>query len=196
MIVGALLLLGLFAFPMWKIMLKAPQYPEPIGMHIWINRFEDAKPNNIQNINIMNHYVGMKEIPETIPEFEIFPVAIGVMVFLGVLIGVMGWRKLYLPWFVVMVILGSIGMYDFYSWEYEYGHNLRENAAIKFTDETGAPLAYQPPLIGHKRILNFDATSLPMIGAYLMFIGMLLTLVAHFVAKKELNNEDSSTTSA
>jgi len=185
MIVGALLLLGLFAFPMWKIMLKAPQYPQPIGMHIWVNKFKDAEPNNIKNINILNHYVGMKPIPEQIPEFEVFPIAIGIMSFLGVLIGLLGWRRLYLAWFIIMVILGSIGMYDFYNWEYEYGHNLKENAPIQFTDESGEPMAYQPPLIGNKRILNFDATSVPMAGSYLMFAGMFLTLVAYFVARKE-----------
>ena len=43
-------------------------------MDIYINKFEDAHPNDIKNINIMNHYVGMKDIPEVIPEFEIFPV--------------------------------------------------------------------------------------------------------------------------
>ena len=73
MIVGALLLMGLFFLPMWNITLEAPQYPVPIGMDIYVNKFADANPNDIRNINIMNHYVGMKDIPEMIPEFEIFP---------------------------------------------------------------------------------------------------------------------------
>ena len=185
MIVGALLLAPLFFLPLWNITLKAPQYPEPLGMNIHIDKFVDANPNDIKNINIMNHYVGMKDIPEVIPEFDIFPKVVIAMVVLGVIIGFVGNRKLYLVWFILMIILGSAGMYDFYMWEYDYGHNLKENAAIKFMDSKGEPMAYQPPLIGFKRILNFDAISMPRSGAYLMFLGMALSVVAFFVDKKQ-----------
>lgn len=185
MIVSALLLTGLFVLPMWNITLQAPQYPQPIGMDIHINKFADAHPNDIKNINIMNHYVGMKDIPETIPEFSLFPWFAGGMVVLGVIFGLVGNRKLYLVWFGLMLVLGSIAMYDFYLWEYEYGHDLKETAAIKFTDKDGEPMAYQPPLIGNKKILNFKALSWPRSGAYLMFIGMALSVVAYYRGKNE-----------
>ena len=185
MIVGALLLTGLFFLPVWNITLEAPQYPEPIGMDIHINKFEDANPNDIKNINIMNHYVGMEDIPESIPEFDLFPYFAASMILLGIVFGIIGNPRLYLFWFIIMVILGTIAMYDFYLWEYDYGHNLKETAAIKFTDEKGQPMAYQPPLIGAKKILNFRAISLPRSGAYLMFLGMALSVFAYFKAKKE-----------
>lgn len=185
MIVGALLLGALFFLPLWNITLEAPQYPEPIGFDIHVNKFADANPNDIKNINIMNHYVGMKDIPEVIPEFAIFPYVAGGMMLLGVLIGFVGKRKLYLMWFSVMIVLGSIAMYDFYQWEYEYGHDLKETAAIKFTDEDGEPMAYQPPLLGNKMILNFKAKSWPRSGAYLMFLGMALSVFAFYKDKKE-----------
>lgn len=185
MLAGAILLGALFIWPLWNITLQAPQYPEPIGMDIHINRFEDANPNDIKNINIMNHYVGMKDIPETIPEFSIFPyVAMGMMA-LGVVFALIGKPRLYLVWFGLMIVLGSFAMYDFYLWEYDYGHDLKETAAIKFTDADGQPMAYQPPLIGSKMILNFRAISMPRLGAYAMFLGMALSLVAFFQSKKE-----------
>ncbi|MGW8121549.1 hypothetical protein ACV07N_02740 [Roseivirga echinicomitans] len=188
MILGAVLLLPLFFLPLWNITLEAPQYPGGIGMDIYITKFKDAAPNDIKNINIMNHYVGMQDIPETIPEFEVFPKVVAAMAFLGVVIGLIGKRKLYMTWFIVMAVLGTIGMYDFYSWERDYGHNLKDNAPIKFTMPNGEPMAYQPPLIGSKMILNFKATSLPREGAYLMFLGMGLAVVAFAVAKKEERN--------
>jgi hypothetical protein len=187
MIIGALLLVSLFAFPMWNITLEAPQYPEPIGMNIYINKFEDAHPNDIKNINIMNHYVGMKEIPEMIPEFEIFPYFVIGMMLLGVIFGLIGNRKLYIVWLALMIVFGSIAMYDFYLWEYEYGHDLKETAAIKFTDEKGEPMSYQPPLIGNKVILNFRALSWPRLGAYLLFLGMAMSAFAFYKDKKETN---------
>ena len=185
MIIGSLLLLGLFVFPMWNITLEAPQYPEPIGMDIYTTKIADMNPNDLQNINLMNHYVGMKEIPEHIQEFKIFPWVVIVMTIFGLLVGFRASYKWYLIWFIVMCILGCIGMYDFYLWEYDYGHSLDPKAAIKFTNPDGSPMAYQPPLIGTKTILNFVAHSYPKFGAYMLFLGMLLSLVAFYLGKKE-----------
>jgi hypothetical protein len=185
MIVGSLLLLGLFVFPLWNITLEAPQYPIPLGMDIHINKFTDTHEFDIKNINLMNHYVGMQYIPETIPEFKIFPIAIGAMVVLGVFIGFFGNHKLFLAWFVLMCVLGTAGMYDFYLWEYDYGHNLSEKAIMNFKNPDGSVMGFQPPLFGSKDILNFTAHSYPRLGAYFLFVGMMLTLVAFFVGKKE-----------
>ena len=185
MIIGSLLLLALFAFPLWNITLEAPQYPTPLGMDIHVNKFSDTHEFDIKNINLMNHYVGMQYIPETIPEFEIFPIVVIVMVILGVIIGFVGKYKLFLAWFILMSILGVIGMYDFYLWEYSYGHDLDPKAIMNFKNPDGSVMGFQPPLFGSKDILNFKAHSYPRTGAYFMFAGMFLTLVAFFVGKKE-----------
>ena len=37
MVLGAAFLLGLFVFPLWTISLEAPQYPNGIGMHIYLD---------------------------------------------------------------------------------------------------------------------------------------------------------------
>ena len=185
MIIGSFLLLGLFVFPLWNITLEAPQYPIPLGMDIYINKFIDTNEFDIKNINLMNHYVGMQYIPETIPEFKIFPWAIAIMAALGVIIGFTGRYKLFLVWFVVMSLLSAAGMYDFYMWEYDYGHNLDPKAIMNFKNPDGSPMGFQPPLFGTKTILNFVAHSYPRTGAYLMFLGMLMTFIAFFVGKKE-----------
>ena len=79
MIVGSLLLLGLFKFPLWNIMLGAPQYPEPLGMNIFIDGIKGVSEFDIQNIDGLNHYIGMKTIPkpEEMWEFNVFPTVIG-----------------------------------------------------------------------------------------------------------------------
>lgn len=185
MLVGVLFLGGLFIFPLWNITLEAPQYPDPIGMNIHVNRIADMNPHDIQNINIMNHYVGMKDIPESLPEFEIFPYVIITMMVFGLIIAFGLNYKWYLVWFVIMCLLGIAGMYDFYLWEYDYGHTLKETAAIKFENPDGTPLAYQPPLFGTKTILNFVAHSYPRTGAYMLFFGMFLSAFAFITGKKE-----------
>lgn len=185
MMVGAISILGLFLFPLWSITLEAPQYPTPLSMDIYINRFEDYRPNDIKNINLMNHYVGMDAIPETIPEFTIFPLVIGVMSFAGILIGIFKNRKWFLGWFIAMALLAIAGLVDFYFWEYEYGHNLDPHAIMKFTDANGNPMGFQPPFFGSEQILNFVAHSYPGIGAFLLGLGLLLSLIAYFVGVKE-----------
>ena len=191
MILGSLLLLGLFKFPLWNIMLGAPQYPEPLGMNIYIQGIKGVQEFDLQNIDGLNHYIGMKTIPkaEDMWEFSVFPKVIIAMVILGVIIGFLGYLekvsyKYFLGWFLFMSILGVLGMYDFNNWLIDYGSNLDPHAIIKVTNPDGTPMSYKPPLLGFQKLLNFDVTSLPHIGGYLMFIGMALTLVAYWLGRK------------
>ncbi|WP_024772217.1 hypothetical protein [Aquimarina macrocephali] len=187
MLVGVLLPLFLFVFPLWNITLEAPQYPTPLGMDIYINDFADMHPHDIKNINLMNHYVGMKYIPESIPEFRIFPIVIIVMAFLGIILAFKANYKWFLGWFIVMAILALAGIYDFYLWEHDYGHDLDPKAIMKFTNPDGTVMGFQPPLFGTKDILNFRAHSYPQLGAYFLAIGMALTFISYFVGKREKN---------
>jgi copper chaperone NosL len=185
MILGSVLILGLFLFPLWNITLEAPQYPIPLGMDIYINDFSDTHPHDIKNINLMNHYVGMKYIPESIPEFKVFPAVILVMSILGILIGLKGNKKWFIGWGVVMLIWAIAGIYDFYLWEHDYGHDLDPKAIMKFTNPDGSVMGFQPPLFGSKNILNFTAHSYPQLGAYFLGTGMLFSLVAVWFWNKE-----------
>lgn len=181
MLVAALLLLLLFAFPIWEVTLIAPQYPSGITMYIWINQVTGDEASTLQNINILNHYVGMMPIePDSIPELTYFPYIIGGMCALGVIFALIGKRALYMVWAGIMTILGLLGIYDFYRWEYDYGHNLSPLAPIKVPG-----MAYQPPLFGEKYLLNFLAKSYPAWGTYFLTIALILAIVAYFVAKKK-----------
>ena len=188
---GALLLLGLFWFPLWNIQLGAPQYPEPMGMDIYISGIEGEEEFDIQNIDSVNHYIGMKKIPkpEEMWEFQVFPLVIAAMAALGTLLALLGFLKKinpnwFLGWLLLMGVLGILGMYDFNSWLLDYGTDLDPKAIIKLTDAEGNPLSYKPPLLGTQKILNFTAYSYPKMGAYLMFAGMVLTLIAWWVGRK------------
>ncbi|MEX2350048.1 MAG: hypothetical protein WD554_04150 [Flavobacteriaceae bacterium] len=192
MILGSALLLGLFYYPLWNIQLGAPQYPEPLGMDIYISGIEGEEEFDIQNIDGVNHYIGMKKIPkaEEMWEFNIFPMVIGGMAGLGILLGALGFfskinPNWFLGWFLLMSVLGILGMYDFNVWLLDYGTDLDPNAILKLTDKEGNPLSYKPPLFGTDKILNFTASSYPGMGGYMMFAGMTLTLLAFFVGRKE-----------
>lgn len=185
MIVAGLALLAMFLFPLWNITLEAPQYPIPLSMDIYIHKFMDYHPHDIQNINLMNHYVGMDMIPDSIPEFTIFPIVIIVMGVAAILIGLFGNKKMYWSWFVVMVLLAVAGLVDFYLWEYRYGHNLNPEAIMKFTDADGGRMGFQPPFLGSKQILNFFAHSYPGISAFFLGGSIVVSFIAALVGRKK-----------
>ncbi len=185
MLLAALLPLGLFIFPLWNITLEAPQYPTPLGMNIHINDFVGANPHDIKNINIMNHYVGMKYIPDAIPEFKIFPAGIIITTIIGFIIGFKANYRWFLGWFILMCALSAAGLYDFYLWNYDYGHNLDPRAIMKFTNPDGTPMGFQPPLFGSKDVLSFKVHSYPRLGALLLTLGIASSFIAYLTAKKE-----------
>ncbi|AFU67704.1 hypothetical protein P700755_000692 [Psychroflexus torquis ATCC 700755] len=194
MIIGSALLLGLFLFPLWSITLEAPQYPSGIGMYINLDGLEGHEKHDIQNIDGLNHYIGMRKLPkqDEMWEFSVFPKVIGGMAILGILIGLLGLfkkvsYKWFLGWLVLMTVLGVMGIFDFNAWMTDYGTHLDPKAIMKMTDADGNPLSYKPPLFGSRDILNFTAHSYPAIGAILMGIGMFLTFIAYIIGLKKTN---------
>lgn len=172
-VVAAALMATAYVFPLWRVELIAPQYPEGLGMYILVNGVEGFKPHDLQNINNLNHYIGMKAIePDAIPELKYMPWILGALIAGGLLVAGMGRRVPLNIWGGVLALVLVAGLYDYWRWGYDYGHNLdMEVAIIKIPGMT-----YQPPLIGSKKLLNFRATSWPHTG------GVALTLAAGLVA--------------
>lgn len=165
------LLLGISVFvPIWRIDLDAPQYPEGLKLLIYANKLG----GNVDIINGLNHYIGMKTLhTEDFFEFSLLPYLIGSFSLLS-LLAVFVRRKWFLyALFTAFVLFGIVAMVDFWKWEYNYGHNLDPNAAIIVPG-----MAYQPPLIGFKQLLNFGAYSIPAAGGWLFVVSGLLMLIA------------------
>lgn len=172
--VAGLVLALLYVTPLWRIDLGAPQYPEGLGMRIWVHQIEGAKPNDLQNINGLNHYIGMAPIhPDEIAELRFMPWVVAGLIGCALLVAVAGKRPLLYGFTVLYLLVAAVGLYDFWRWEYDYGHNLDPTAAIRVP---GA--SYQPPLIGAKKIMNFTAASWPDVGGVAAFVSLGLVLLA------------------
>ena len=181
MLAAAVSLMLMFVFPLWKITLLAPQYPKGLGMLIWINKITGSEPSTLQSINIMNHYIGMKAIePDSIPELTFMPYIAIALAGLALIMMVIKKWQLNLVWTIFLVVAGALAIYDFYLWEYDYGHNLNETAAIKIEG-----MAYQPPLFGTKKILNFTARSYPRLGAGFLGLSMIMGGLAVYFGLKQ-----------
>jgi copper chaperone NosL len=172
---GLALIVVLFV-PMWRIDLIAPQYPE--GLMLLIYPHELA--GNVDIINGLNHYIGMKTLhTNDFIEFKLLPYFISFFALLFILTAALGKRKWLNFLFVLFIIFGIVAMIDFWRWEYNYGHNLNPNAAIIVPG-----MAYQPPLIGYKQLLNFAAYSMPDIGGWIFVGSGLILLFAIIIENK------------
>jgi len=161
-VIGVVLLGIAYIFPLWKIELEAPQYPEPIGLLIHVNKLTGINEHDLENINILNHYIGMKPIePESIPELRFMPWILAGLIGLGAIASVFPRRWTIATWIVGIIVAGIVGLYDFDQWERDYGSHLNPNAPIKIEGMT-----YKPPLIGTKQLLNITAHSYPSWGGW------------------------------
>lgn len=171
-----------YFFPIWQISLDAPQYPEGIGMYIWLSQITGKKEHDLENINGLNHYIGMKRIvPDSIPELKIMPYIIGAMILFGLVVFTFNKKWLAWIWVITLVALFVYGLYDYYMWGYEYGHNLNPMAAIKIPG-----MSYQPPLIGTKQILNFTSTSLPALSGIIAALSVMTGFYALLFNRKKI----------
>ena len=180
LVASASLLLGvMYLAPVWSIRLIAPQYPEGLGLFIRLNTITGVKENDLRSINSLNHYIGMRPIePSAIPELKFMPWIVLGLIGIGLLTAVVGRRKLLVAWVAAFAAICVAGMYDFWRWGYDYGHNLNADEAVIVVPG----MSYQPPLFGTKQLLNFQATSLPHVGAVAAGLALLLGVVSLFLA--------------
>lgn len=185
--VAALVLLPVFFFPVlpiWTMKMWAPQYREGLTLMIYTNTIK----GDLQNINTLNHYVGMHAItPDDFKEFRYLPQALtffGVMALLGALIN----RR----WVAILGWLAFTGFAvymfgDYAKWLWHYGHDLDPRAAIKLPPFT-------PPLIGYNRLANFKVLSFPGAGTVLLGLAWLLGPIAIWLEIRAANRSARSRT--
>lgn len=180
MVIAAILPAAAALWPLWEVRLLAPQYPEGLGMRIFAHTVTGLKPNDLNSINGLNHYIGMMPIqPDAIPELRYMPWILVALGATALLVAVLESRRLLGVWLVAFMLLGAVGLWDFWRWEYDYGHNLDiENAIIIIPG-----MSYQPPLIGSKQLLNFTATAWPGGAAIALGLAFGLAVVAWWISR-------------
>ncbi len=182
-LISGLLLLLTYLFPLWRISLWAPQYPEGLTLNIWANKFT----GDVQTVNVLNHYVGMHPIQEdSFPELKYFPIVFGILIVLALLFSLIGRKIFNYLWAFILVCFSVWAFHDFYNWEYKFGHDLNPDAPIKMDD-----MVYQPPLVGEKQFLNITAASWPEMGGNAMILSTLLTLCAVVITLRQINGVKS-----
>lgn len=177
LVLASFMLIAALFVPVWVIYLDAPQYPEGLRLQIWAYKLS----GDVEVINGLNHYIGMKTLhTEDFIEFKLLPFLLGGFAVFFIITAFINRRRGLYAAFFAFLLFGIVAMADFWVWEYQYGHDLDPNAAIKVPG-----MAYQPPLIGFKQLLNFGAFSIPDVGGWL-FIGAGILLLTGLLKEKNM----------
>lgn len=159
---GTLLVIASF-FPLWHITMFANQFPEGIRLSIYAYKLVGGNGGaDLQGINILNHYIGMREIQAAdFLEMKFIPFALGVFVLLGLRTAVFAKIRDLVDLAVLFAYFSAFSFGVFWYRMYTYGHQLSPEAPIKV-----AP--FTPPVLGHQHIANFDVYSTPGLGTVLL----------------------------
>ncbi|MER3419894.1 MAG: hypothetical protein C4290_04915, partial [Chloroflexota bacterium] len=144
--IAAGLLLLAMGLPLWRMTLLAPQYPGGLHMTAYGDRLE----GDVREINILNHYIGMKPIDEDeIVELRLFKPALVALIVAVLVLGVVRlphWLKVAESLLIWLLPLGLV--LDLQWWLYRYGHSLDPQAPLRLP-------AFTPRVVGSTRVMNF-----------------------------------------
>lgn len=154
-------------FPWWGMRFVAPQYPEGLDIIVYPNKLK----GNIDIINGLNHYIGMKPFSEeSFPELSYLPYVIGALAVLTLVVAWLRDKRWLFGLIVVFAFGGLLGLYDLHRWLVDFGTNLSDDAPIKIEP-------FVPPVFGENRIANFVTNSYFSTGAYMIGAAFLLLIL-------------------
>ena len=167
-LVGGALFAASYFLPFWNFKLVAPQYPKGLMMTIFL----DGVGGAVEEVDIINHYIGMHKLTEAAPLERAFgPYMVALLAVMAVIGAIFAGRKTHpLAIGVAAALpLGFLG--DTLYWMWKFGHNLDPNAPIDF-----AP--FMPQLFGHGQIGQFHTWAWPGVGFWLAVVGAASVLGA------------------
>jgi hypothetical protein len=175
-----LLLLPTYLLPLWKMTMFAPQYPEGLRLSIYSYKLEGGNAGqDIKEINILNHYIGMRDLTTAdFTEFKWIPFVVGMLALLFLRAPVLGKMSDLIDVVVLYLYFGLFSLWSFGFKLYSYGHDLAPTASVKV-----AP--FMPPLFGHRKLANFDVYSYPAAGSYALAAVAVVLLAALAIAFRQ-----------
>ncbi|MFO0727813.1 MAG: hypothetical protein U1E65_28805 [Myxococcota bacterium] len=168
--IATLALVGSFAFPLWRISMTAPQYPEGLYMDIFAYRLQGGNDGqHITEINTLNHYIGMHKLDATASaDLDWIPFALGALALMALRVAAIGNVRHLVDLFVVTSYVSAFAFGRFVYRLWVFGHDLDPHAPVKV-----AP--FMPVVLGHRTVANFETYSMPQLGSILM--GAFVVLV-------------------
>lgn len=179
------LLLLIFFAPIWRIEIFNAQYQEGLGLNFYIDKIKEVKKFDLQTINTINKYVGIKKIDTTdfISFFKIFKTCFTFIIIFFLLFIVKKKKK-----FIKIIIsfyffLLIIILYYFNNFVNIYINNSDKNASLNSIIEN-----FYPPLFSCKDLFNIKICFFPEISIYIIIFNLLIIIIELF--SKEIKKEN------
>ena len=181
-LIAALVLIPTFFIPMWHMSFDSMQYPEGLDLYIYSNSLEGGdEGNDLTEINILNHYIGMAELKEEdFTEFKWIPLIIGLMIVLTLRSVVIGTFSTVIDILVFFAYFSLFSLWRFWYMLSSYGHELDPRAPVQVEPFT-------PPLFGSKMVGQFTVTSYPSYSVIFFSLFLVLLVLAIYVTYQQEN---------
>ncbi len=180
LVIAAALLVSVYVSPMWNLTMFAPQYPDGLRLDIYSYKLVGAhKGQDMREINLLNHYIGMKELSQSeFTEFKWMPFVVGMLGLLFLRAAVLGMMTHLVDAFVLYIYFGVFSLWSFAYKLYSYGHDLAPSAPVRVQP-------FMPPLFGHQKIANFDIYSYPKLASYMLALAAVALLCSFVFAWRD-----------
>jgi hypothetical protein len=184
LLLATLLLVPVYLAPLWRLTMFAPQYQEGLRLDIYSYKLEGGnKGQDIKEINILNHYIGMRDLaPEDFTEFKWLPFVVGAVGLLILRAAVFGTVGHVLDVTVLFVYFSLFSLWSFAYKLWSYGHDLAPTAAVKVPP-------FMPPVYGGKQLANFEVYSYPALASYALGAAAMALLLALFLSWRAAGRE-------
>lgn len=172
---AAVLLFASIFFPYWKIRLYAPQYPGGLEAVMYVNRLT----GDIQEIDGLNHYIGMKPMGEA----AVLERTLSVFIVIGIALLLVAAVYVHSPFALFLcipaVLYPAFFLGDLYFWMRNFGMNLDKRAPL-----SGAIKPFVPPLIGEGTIGQFLTIASWEPGLFMSMAASVLMLVGLYLHRR------------
>jgi len=175
MILAAFILFVSIFFPYWKLTLFAPQYPGGLEANMYVNRLT----GDIQEIDGLNHYIGMKPMGEA----AVLERTLSIFMIAGLVLLIAGTIFVHSPFALFLCIPAILYPFfflgDLYFWMRTFGMNLDSNAPL-----SNAIQPFVPPLLGEGKIAQFLTVASWEIGLYMSIAASILIIIGLYYHRK------------
>lgn len=175
---AALLLAASLRLPLWQMRMEAPQYRGDEALEVVV--YPNAMRGDLGEIRVLNQYIGV-HVPEELPQLKWLPgVLVGAAVLgIGAALLPAKARRRALPVVPALLALALLAAAAQAQWQmFEIGHR-RDTKTVMVGVKN-----FSTPLVGTKRIAQFDVASTLGIGAYLAGLAMALQWAGAWVSKR------------
>ena len=176
---AAAALVGLSSvLPLWNLTMKAPQYPKGLRLDAYGSRMA----GDLRELNILNHYIGMRPIEMPALETAMFPV--GILALVALCLAAPLHRYLRRLAVAGLALTPVIILADLQRWLYVFGHSLDPHAPIRLGPFT-------PLVLGTSKMGNFESSAMVGTGILCLWAAAVLLGFSDTFARRSVRRAET-----